>query len=184
MKKAVNSHKFPHFFRVISEALSFSQGEARKGSLRSRLRPIMLSVLMGGICLFIVLNVLYQTMLPTQFKQLLSSPSDEALLSQVYLNTKDQFIRRSLYSRLDDAGLRQALSKLEAVERSDEQKINALKQLIVAAPSFPDSYAYLATLYFKNRSCAQATTYIQKAKLLDPNREEFRRVEESINKCK
>jgi hypothetical protein len=180
MAKSTNNSQFPHFSRIISELGSVF---AVKGPLRRKLQPFMMAFLMGGVALFIVLNIMYQAALPPSFVSLLNNPQDARILSNLYLKTSDRGVSAGSYLELERIGARLVLSDIQQIETAQKDNIKNAAELTFSAPQFPDGYAYLGSLYLKDRNCVAAQSEVKKARELDPNREEFKELEEAVQAC-
>lgn len=122
-------------------------------------------------------------MQPEHLKTLLKDPNNIEALTRVLMKNQNPELDAFLKDYLQSLGEMRTVERVSANKRQQTRQIQKLQKLLLAYPQYPDGYAYLAVLYYRQRNCGEARANINQASELDPNRQNFQKIKQVIKNC-
>lgn len=166
-------HKFPQFSRFIPA----------KTEIKAFFYRFFFLMLTLGALFLLIINLYSVIIQPSYLKALLKNPNDtetlKTVMRQNYQPELEVFLKQSLQKQAGN----NEVNKVESQKQQQFKKITDLEQLLKQYPNYPDGYAYLAVLYFKQSYCDKANLALERAITLDRNRPIFQELKNKISRC-
>jgi tetratricopeptide (TPR) repeat protein len=173
--KTVSSKKkkFPQI------SLAFPEKRVIKGYFYQ----FFLGIIFLGTLFLIFFNLFAAYSQPPLLKALLKNPADSSALKQVLQQNQNPQLDIFLKQELQKAAGANEVKEVVISQKQQLKTISELEELLQQNPQYPDGYAYLAVLYYRQSWCNKAKEAIAQARKLDPNRAVFIKLQDVINRC-
>lgn len=160
-------NKSPHIFRTFSAAR----------------RYLPFGILTGIVILFGI-NLWAQGTAPQLYRSLLGDVTNPQLLKQAYKSSLNKELNSEIRKLLVEQVGEEEVGVLDAEKDKLQKTYERIQRVVRENPLYPDGYAYLAVLEYRLKKCSSAESHIKKARALDINREELKKLEKQItNSC-
>ncbi|MFA6005747.1 MAG: hypothetical protein WC775_04665 [Patescibacteria group bacterium] len=140
-------------------------------------------LIVAGLFLLIFMNIFMQLALPDSVKTLLENPLDKQALQMVLRNSTDQQINGDIISLLAENGEEEVAVTVQEEKNKLHEMVRKITLILKDHPNYADGYAYRSVMYFKLHQCEQAEEDIAIALKLDPNRDNFIKLQQDILRC-